>query len=253
MANNETPHGGVRSHAERPSFWPLTLAAFSALVILLSLGVWQLQRLSWKEGLIADIEMRRSAEPISVAAALKKQRSGEDIRYLRVRVQGRYLHGDERYFYAPDAKLGPGFDVYTPFQLAGSDGLIIIDRGFVPEALKAPDQRQAGQSTSEQEVNGLVRLPGRVGAFTPDNDPQKNLWFWRDFDAMTKHLSEAHADPKLGLFVDAETPAPGGWPRGGIREIAVSNRHFGYAMTWFGLALTLIAIYGALMWNRVRK
>ena len=236
--------------SERSRFWPLTLATAIVFIGLVSLGVWQLQRLTWKENLIAQLEARQAGAPISLGRALELHRAGEDVRYLKVRCQGEFLHDQERYYYAPDVKLGPGYDVFTPLKLADKAGLIIANRGFVPEPLKAPPERSAGQVRGVQEVVGLIRLPGQKGYFTPENNTQTNLWFWRDFDAMAASLDEAETGPKLGLFIDVESAGHGGWPRGGTRKIELSNRHFGYAITWFGLAATLLGIYGTFMWGR---
>ncbi len=250
MANDLQDRDVEATPARRPRFWPLTIATTITFVFLVSLGVWQLQRLAWKEGLIAEIETRQAAAPVAFAEALKMRRAETGVRYLRVRAKGTFVHDSERYYYAPDSKLGPGFEIYTPFQLAGGQGLIVVNRGFVPEPLKASDTRASGQVTGEQDIIGLVRLPGRGGAFTPDNSAPENLWFWRDFEAMTASLSVADYGPKQNLFVDAEQAAPGGWPRGVVRKMELSNRHFGYAVTWFGLALTLLGVYAALMWSR---
>lgn len=251
MTNEVSSNDTQVASPRRQKFWPITLATALAFVFLVSLGIWQLQRLAWKEGLIAEIAARQSAPPVSIAEVLNQQRDGKDIRYLRVQATGTFLHNHERYFYAPDAKLGPGVDVITPFELTDGRGLIMVNRGFVPEPLQSPEKRTDGQVSDTQEVVGLVRLPGRSGAFTPDNNAEKNLWFWRDFDAMSKDVPRpSDAGPSLKLFIDAEQAAPGGWPRGGVRKIELSNRHFGYAMTWFGLALTLLGVYAALMWGR---
>lgn len=250
MANEAHGHGNGDAHARRPNFWPLTISTAIVVVILVSLGVWQLQRLAWKENLLAEIEARQAAPPVTVTEVVKLQRANKDIRYLRVQAKGTFLHDEERYYYAPDAKFGAGFDVYTPFQLSDGRGLILVNRGYVPEALKVPSKRAEGHLDGMQDVVGLIRLPGRNGAFTPNNDAAENLWFWRDFDAMTADLTSAELGPKLSLFLDAEQPAPGGWPRGGVRKIEISNRHLGYAWTWFGLALTLLGVYAVLMWGR---
>jgi len=250
MANDQRDQGAGTPQARQPRFWPLTISTAIAFVFLVSLGVWQLQRLAWKQGLIDEIEARQTAQPVSMTEALKLQSANEDVRYLRVQAKGAYLHDQERFYYAPDSKMGPGFDIYTPFQLVGGQGLIVVNRGFVPDPLKSADKRASGQVQGPQEIVGLVRLPGRSGAFTPDNNIGKNLWFWRDFDAMTAGLSAEDTGPKRDLFVEQEQAAPGGWPRGGVRKIELSNRHFGYALTWFGLAATLLGVYAAMMWGR---
>lgn len=239
---------------QRSGVWPLTIATALVFVCLVSLGVWQLKRLAWKEGLIADLTARQAAAPIALADALRRFPKRNDLRFLRVRATGTFLHQAEKFYYKPDPKLGPGFDVMTPFFLSGGKGVVMVNRGYVPEPLRAPAKRREGQLEGPQEIVGIVRLPGRQAAFTPDNDPENNLWFWRDFDAMFAGVPvTSDVGPRLALFIDAEASAPGGWPRGGKHKIELSNRHFGYAITWFGLALTLLGVYSGLMWTRYRK
>ena len=101
----------------------LLFTAFSAasLALLIGLGVWQLQRLEWKQGLIAQIEARANAEPVTLKEALTRARAGEDVSYLRVRVEGRFDNGKERYLYAVSDGT-PGWHVITPLTTAGWRG-----------------------------------------------------------------------------------------------------------------------------------
>jgi len=225
-----------------------TVMVLLALPLLVSLGFWQLDRRDWKEGLLAEIAMRTKAEPVDLDRLLKGPVADgpvarADLEYARARVSGRFLHDKELYFYAPDQRLGPGFHLYTPFEVAGSDDVLIVNRGFLPEHLKDPGSRAEGQVAGETDVVGLVRLPGMHGRFVPDNDPKANLWFWRDFDGMLAAAFPEGVPKSLPLFIDAETDAPGGWPKGGVTELKLPNRHLEYALTWFGLAVVLTAIY----------
>jgi len=68
----------------------LTACSAAALAVLVGLGLLQLQRLQWKEGLIAQIEARVKAEPVSLKEAVAQASAGEDVSYLRVRVEGRF-------------------------------------------------------------------------------------------------------------------------------------------------------------------
>ena len=234
-----------------------TIMVVLALPILIGLGFWQLERLAWKERLITAIAEGTKAEPLDVAwfydgLAGKPLEAGE---YMRVTAKGRFLHEKELYLYAPSPTQGPGFQVVTPFVLAGTERMVLVNRGFVPEALKDPAARPAGQVSGETAVTGLVRAPASKGSFTPDNDAKANLWFWRDFDGM---VAAAFADgvmpqKTIPLFIDAETAAPGGWPQGGATELKLPNRHLEYALTWFGLAAALAAIYAMYAIGRLRR
>lgn len=251
--HNAQSHGDGELRAHRVWLGVLTVAL--AFAVLVGLGVWQLHRLAWKEGLIAQLEARKAVAPVTIEEVLKRRGAGQDIRYLRMRVKGSFRHDHERFYYAPKADAGPGFDLYTPFELEGGQGLIVVNRGFIPERLKAPETRSEGQLTTPQDIVGLVRVPAKQGWFVPDNNPADNLWFWRDFAGMTHDVetkSGAGLQP-LYLFLDAEQAAPGGWPSGAKTKIALSNRHFGYALTWFGLASALLVIFGLRLFARTRK
>ena len=244
--------------------WP-ALLALPALVLLVALGNWQLSRKAWKEALIAQIEAGISAEPVALDQGLKGEpcTTGATCRfseYTRVRVRGRFEHDRERYFYAPDPGLGPGVHVYTP--LALEDGRrIVINRGFVPDQLRPPATREAGQLRGIVEIVGLLRGPGSKAMFTPANDPARNAWYWRDIDAMADCGPQATAGQAercrsfVRAFIDAEAvPAtPGGWPRGGATNLQIYNRHLEYALTWYGLAVALVGILAAFARGRLRK
>lgn len=271
--------------------WPLVLT-IPALLLLVWLGFWQLDRLAWKQGLIDAIETRTKAEPVPLEEARRRWQAGEDVRYLRVRVQGRFLHDRELYVYAPSADEGPGYHVYTPMVVftgvaAASDGtpipemdVLLVNRGFVPDAKKNPETRKDGlvndtpvevpassyhQSIAGAEIVGLLRTSEAASAFTPAGDPAAKLWFSRDLDAMMKAFRASSCpegrarEPYCGtsglpFSIDAEAgDVPGGWPRGGVTLVKLPNRHLEYALTWFGLALTLIAVFGAFAAQRLKS
>ncbi|MGE5511320.1 MAG: SURF1 family protein, partial [Bacteroidota bacterium] len=107
----------TRDHSGwRGLLWP-TLSMLVGLAVLLSLGTWQLQRKTWKEGLLADIAARTKATPIPLDEARRRQAAGEDVEYTRVVARGRFLHDKEAFVYASGAG-GPGFHLYTPLEAA---------------------------------------------------------------------------------------------------------------------------------------
>lgn len=230
----------------------LTMATAAGLAVLIGLGSWQLERLAWKEGLITRIEARTKAAPVSLGQALAHFRATGDVEYLRVRAAGRFDHEEERHLYAiVDGQ--PGWRVVTP--LHTDDGhVVLVDRGFVPEALKSPASRRAGQVEGRVEIVGLARGPERPGMFTPDNDPERNTWFWRDLDAMASGIGGPETGPVAPFFLEMERAAvPGGYPRGGITRLDLPNRHREYAWTWFGLAATLLAVYFFFLISQLRN
>src|SRR5262249_4124327 len=111
-----------------------------------------------------------------------------------------------------------------------------------------------GRLGGEAEVAGLVRQTGAPGHFPPLNDTAHNLFYWPDLAAMTASAFAAPVPATLPFRLEADlAPAPpGGLPQGGVTRLDLPNRHFGYALTWFGLALTLIAVYLSFARARLR-
>ncbi len=218
----------------------LTAIAFSMLV---GLGVWQLQRLAWKQGLTARIEQRMSEQPVTLTDARKTWEKTGDVEYLRLRFSGRFRHdGEAHYFTVINGKTG--WRVISPLE-TGDGQIVMVDRGFVPAAKKAPGTRTQGQVKGEQTVIGLARAPGIKGTFSPETSLEKNNWFWRDLKGMAAQaLPPGERSRVVPFFVEQEVSnIPGGWPRGGVTRVKLSNRHLQYAFTWFGLAAALVGVF----------
>ena len=224
--------------------WP-SLFTLCGVLLLLGLGGWQLQRLAWKEGLIARIEARAHGDPSPLAEVLAEWRRSGDVDYRRVQFSGRFLHDKERHLYWV-LEGGAGWRVVTPLVTEGG-AVVLVDRGFVPQALKNPAARTAGQPSGTVRVIGLARAPGAQALFTPDNDPVGNMWYWRDLDGMAASvLSRDDRGKLVPFFVEAEkSDGAGGWPAGGVTRLTLPNKHFGYALTWFGLAAALVGVFVA--------
>jgi len=220
-----------------------------ALAILIGLGTWQIQRLHWKEGLLADIAERQAAPPVPLGTIEALAASGGDIEYRKVTATGRYINNKERHFFAT-YDGDPGFHIYTPLQLA--DGrYLFVNRGFVPYDAKEPEMRMQGQLTGEQTVTGLARakLSGQPSGI-PDNDLAKNIFYWKDLDAMADS-DGLPRDKVLPFFVDAgPAPNPKGLPIGGVTIVDLPNDHLQYALTWYGLAAALVAIVAISWWRK---
>ncbi len=221
----------------------LTAFTLAGLALLIGLGVWQLKRLAWKEGLIAEIETRAKGEPVTLQDAIAVAREGRDPSYYRVHVKGHFDHAKERYLYALSTDGEPGWHVITPLDTVEGE-LVLVDRGFVPDRVRDPSTRAAGQLDGDVDVTGLVRLPESQGLFIPDNDPNANRWFWRDLSGMTYSMFPTATMDPAPFFLEAEkSDVPGGWPEGGQTHLELPNNHLQYAVTWFLLAGALVVIY----------
>lgn len=222
----------------RPRLMP-TLFTVPGVLILLGLGIWQLQRLHWKEGLIARRDAAVAAAPAPPPPSLTAARG---LEFHHVVAEGVFQNDKELFLAATSDNGGSGYQVLTP--LAMTDGqTMFVNRGFIPLDLKERSKRAAGELSGTQRVVGLLRLapPEKPSFFLPDNRPDLNLWFWIDLRAMARQ--DGLADP-APFYIDADkTPNPGGWPKGGITRLDLPNDHLQYAVTWFSLAVALVVIY----------
>ncbi len=228
----------------RPLLAP-TLFLIPTLALLVGLGVWQLERLQQKEALIAAVETGLGAAPVALIDVVKKNPAEWEWRH--VRISGHFLNDREQYLFAQGPQGATGIHVITPLALADQQ-IVLVDRGFVPDALRDPARRIKGQIAGEVALTGILRMSESPGAFTPASDPRTRLWFVKDLPAMAK-AAGVHVVPVL-IEADA-SPNPGGWPLGGQTRVDFPNDHLQYAITWFGLALALLAVY--LVYHHSRK
>ena len=241
----------------RGLFW-VTLTTAVALAILAALGTWQLKRMAWKEALIEQIVVRANAEPIFLDGAATLYRAGEDLEYTPVRARGRFLHAKEMFYFASGPK-GPGYHVYTPL-IGPSGDMLLVNRGFITEVERNLDRSAGSDPAQLSEVVGLLRRPETKALFTPTNDRDHNLWYWRDLNGMADQALVAGSDARrkaLPFFLDAVsapvgTKLPPGTPRGGVTRLELPNRHLEYALTWYGLGLALIGVYIVFVRNRLQ-
>ncbi len=223
----------------KPQLWP-TAFMLAALVVLLALGNWQLERRVWKLSLIADIEARTTQAPIDFSQAESLYQQGEDVEYLPAVLEGNFLHDKEIHLFGQSVDGKGGYHIITPLKTADGQ-VVLVDRGYVPPDKKAPETRASGQISGLVTLEGLVRTDSKPGAFVPPNNPEKGEWFSRDHQTMGAWVG---SEPVAPLFLDvADMPVPGGWPRGGQTRIVLKNDHLGYALTWFGLAVVLVGVY----------
>lgn len=233
--------------------WLAIIFGLIGLIVLLGLGTWQVERLHWKEALLATIDQRIHSAPLPLDQMEKKFAETGDVEYWPVTVSGRFLHSGERHFFAT-YEGESGFYVYTPLELA--DGpFALVNRGFVPYDMKDPGTRPQGEVEGEVTVTGLARNPlaQKPSTLVPDNDVAKNIFYWKDRDVMAATAGLPTGAKVLPFFIDAgKAPNPGGLPVGGVTIIDLPNSHLQYAVTWYGLAAALAGVLGAWLW-RSRK
>jgi surfeit locus 1 family protein len=214
----------------------VALGAFALLVIagLVSLGVWQLQRRTWKLALIEQVDRRLTASPVPAPGPGQWPRIGRDDAYTRVTVHGTFRNDRETLVQAV-TDFGPGYWVLTPMT-TDRGFTVLVNRGFVPSERKAPnDHSRAGAAT----ITGLLRISEPKGGFLRSNDPAGDRWYSRDVAAIAAKRSLGAVAP---YFIDADARSSPAWPRGGLTVVSFTNNHLVYAITWFAMAILLAAM-----------
>jgi surfeit locus 1 family protein len=214
----------------------------ASLAVLVSLGTWQLERKAWKESLIAELERKLAAAPTTLPPPERwPQLFAATDEFRRVTFSAEFLREEALAYTSgsalrPDAS-GPGYWVLSPARLTGG-GLVVVNRGFVPEGRQDAKTRTEGQPRGVVEVVGALRWPESRGLFTPDDQPAKNLWFARDPAAIAVAKGWGLVAP---FYIEQEAPPPpGGLPKVGPLKPTLPNNHLQYAVTWYGLALVML-------------
>lgn len=228
----------------------LTFATAIAAAILIGLGVWQLQRLKWKEGLLAHVAALQTARAVDVGAVLDAAAQGRNVDYTRVTAT------------CPGAATAPFVELYGLRE--GQAGVrlisacpvasaayrtVLVDRGFIPDTTTARPKVDPA-STAPLTVTGILRAPDKPSVFAAPNRPAR--WFTRNVAAMAKAL---HAPAPAPVFLFAETPTNPEFPALVPAPLPadIPNRHLEYALTWFGLAAALVGVYAAMLFGRAKR
>ncbi|SDK10874.1 SURF1 family protein [Aliiruegeria lutimaris] len=206
--------------------------------ILISLGVWQVQRLAWKEAILAEIDQRILAVPVPVPV----EPDPETDQYLPVEVTGT-IGPRELHFLVSTRKLGPGFRIITALETEQGRRLL-LDHGFVPT-----DAKQAERRSRYVTAIGNLHWPQERDRFTPENDPEKNYWYAREVPLLAEALE---TEPVLVVARDMTPADPTVTPLP-VDSSGIPNDHLGYAVTWFGLALCWLGMTALQLWRISRR
>lgn len=206
----------------------------AGVAILMSLGIWQMQRLAWKEGILAEIAARIAADPVALPLAPDPK----DHPYLPVALEGRFDPGFVRVLVSQKG-MGAGYRIISALETP-TGRRVLVDRGVIPVAAAMPPDGLGAVS-----VTGNLHWPKERDGFTPANDLADNLWFARDVAELAAHL---RAEPVLLI---ARTITPG---EAAIRPLPVGletipNDHLSYAITWFSLAAVWLGMTLFLLWR----
>ncbi|WP_431275658.1 SURF1 family protein [Variovorax ureilyticus] len=234
-----------RGPCSAPFLTALAICAAGIFTGLVALGLWQVERRAWKLDLIAKVDQRVHAQPVAAPGPAQwPQVHAASDEYRRVSATGTLLHDRETLVQATTA-LGGGYWVLTPLQR--TDGsVVLINRGFVPPERRDRANRDDNAPVGETTITGLLRITEPGGSFLRHNDPAANRWYSRDVQAIAAARGLGQVAP---FFIDEEASADRRaassktqtWPVAGLTVISFPNNHLTYAITWFALALMIVA------------
>jgi len=208
------------------------------------LGTWQVYRYHLKLRISHAMQTRVHAAPVPAPGPGTWARIADgELGYLHVRLRGHYLPDAQTLVHGA-SKDGYGFWVMVPLK-TDRGFIVMVNRGYIPSGLpKKPAFANAEPPSGEVTLTGLLRFSEAGGGFMRDNQPDAGKWYSRDVAA----IAAAHklpADQVAPYFVDADAASGGSpWPRGGLTKVHIYNHSFGYAVTWYLLALGTLLCAG---------
>ena len=230
----------------RNLLWPGAMTA-AMLIVLVGLGSWQVKRLFWKEALLAQITNAELAAPVPLA---ELQTRAAPSPFMKVSVTGTWLTNEMALYGAEvrDIASGPVMGAQLIEPIREADGtVILVDRGWVPESRPAPLDQPSDRVT----VSGYVRFGDRPGWFSATDDVAARRFFTLD----PKAIGDAIGEPNIRPFVLVALGAGSGsdaivnhWPAPARHLPQPPNNHLSYIITWYGLAIVLLAIF--IIWAR---
>ena len=223
-----------KNYTFKPKFVPL-VSFVIALLILLSLSLWQVKRLVWKTNLIEQRVSNFEGEPKNLFD-IKKPNENE---FKKVFIEGQLLNNLEFFMPALSKNGNNGFHIIVPMEVEKKK-LILFDTGWVPLAKKEKNKRLNNLIKEKKIFTAVIRLPGRKGYFQPDNDNTKNFWFFVEPKLMEETISMKLENR---FYLEAVDNGPNGYPLGNQTRIYLRNNHLQYAITWFLIALSLIGVF----------
>ncbi len=251
MSDTSTP-----SH--RPSLLLPGLMMLAGVAILLTLGVWQIQRGGEKGFFLDKLRLQAASAPAAMPA-VTSWAALDPVRLdlTRVTAQGSFIDGPFAGVRTTIASGGPGTRqltgfgrwIFQGFRLSDG-GVVLVNRGFVPESRIGEIKPVSGPAT----VTGFLRAPEPRNSFTPSDLPAQREFYTRDPAAIAASLGLGPAAP---FYLEAERQGDGLTPPAGVdaKELIarIPDNHLSYALTWFGLAATLIGVFAAFAWQGRRR
>ena len=214
------------------------LMTAAMLVVLIGLGSWQLHRLAWKTTLLAQIDRAEALPPVPLTP--------QPAPFAKLSVSGTFDYG-QAVLYGAEVRptlsgTAMGARMIVPLR-RDSGEIVLIDRGWAPLARRRLDEPRGAVT-----VEGYARYSEPPGWFSaPDDPPSRRFYTWNT-PAIGKALGLADPPPFVLVALSTAAAAPDQWPAPARHLPRPPNNHFSYALTWYGLAVALVAIF--IVWAR---
>ena len=224
---------------QKPPMIALILALVG-VVILCTLGMWQVKRLAWKTGLQAELdqayELSETLPSLSTHDVID-----QDFVFKRGLITGRYI-ANQSFLIMPRTHDGDvGKHLYGAFRI-NDGGVVFVNRGWVPQDFSLPKDGEI--SNAPQTLTGIFKAPPRANAFTPDNDLETEQWYHPDLIAMKDQLDSPEKHVVINaLFILEEDQSSAPYPLKEAIKIELRNQHQQYAVFWFMMAGILVGVF----------
>ena len=195
------------------------------ILVLISLGSWQLYRLSWKLDLIKQIEDSLKDKPVELSEV-------EEKNFLRVKTSGEINFQKQIYLYNLNQNGKPGFEVISPILINNKNYL--INRGWIPFNKKNKSEINL---INQKYIIGTLKIQSKANSFKPKNDIKKNYWFTLNRNDIYNYTGKKFSKYIIYLNGDYSLPKPK------VVTAKISNNHKKYAITWFSMAISILLIY----------
>ena len=209
--------------------------------MLVGLGLWQLERAAWKQGLVDAHEASTQLAPVGLDWLLE---SGELAAFRPVRLRGQYDLAHQLLLDNRTYRGHAGYHVLTPLQLADGQSVVLVNRGWVPTGLDRAVLPEVPGPAGPVVIEAVSSLPPkklfRLGDVEERNEDWPKVVQQRDL-ARLEQLLGTRLLPVILLLDESNE-------HGFVREWqpvygVTPDKHRAYAMQWFTLALVLVLIY----------
>jgi surfeit locus 1 family protein len=208
-----------------------------AIIMLLSLGTWQLERLKWKTTILSSMKNSLSLPPLEISNEIIK--NIDNYSYRRISLTGYYLYDNHISIYSKVLDRQVGKNLVVPFKT--DHGYILINRGFIPNNYNI----KKNIKPKVVKINGVIKFQQEIKYFTPKNNIIKNEWYYINID----EISDFSNLPLLKFYIIEDDNIDEKYPIGSQYNFDVPNDHLQYAITWFSLALAL-SIFINIFWRK---